>query len=88
MRTTVRIEEELLQRLKRDAQAQRVSLTSVVNRTLRAGLSKTTAAPTRRRAWRQRTFDLGGASVDLTKALALAARLEDEEVIQKLQRRK
>jgi hypothetical protein len=87
MRTTVRIDDELLRRLRESARAERVSLTNVLNRTLRSGLERA-PAKTRRRGFAQRTFDFGGSNVDLTKALALAGALEDEEVLDKLRRRK
>jgi len=41
-----------------------------------------------RRKAEQRTFDLGEPLVDLTKALSLAAELEDAETITKMQRRR
>jgi hypothetical protein len=73
--------------LKERAVQEKVSLTRIVNRTLRRGLEPTRAAA-RRRRFRQRVFPMGKPAVDLTKALAVAAALEDEEVLRKLSLRK
>jgi hypothetical protein len=84
MRTTVRIDDDLLRDLKRRAQKEKTSLTSVVNQAIRNGLkaSETTIRAPRR--FRQKTFSMGPPLVDLTKALALAAELEDEELIRRM----
>lgn len=88
MRTTLRIDDDLLRELKRRAQAQRTTLTVLVNRLLRRGLqNKDDGRPTRRR-YRERTASLGRPALDLNKALALAATLEDEEILEKKARRK
>lgn len=84
MRTTLTIDDDLMDRLKREATRGRVSLKIVVNRALRGGLDRM-QPPARRRRFRQRTFRMGhppGSPLD--KALQLAARLEDEEVARKL----
>jgi hypothetical protein len=90
MRSTVRIDDDLLSELKERARRENVSLTQMLNRTLRAGLR----APRRGRRTKkekeieQRTFAMGTPRVDLSKALALAAELEDEEIARKLALRK
>ena len=55
------------------------SFKKVLNDAVRDGLGKRRAAP--RSRYRQLTFDLGRPLVDLTKANALAADLEDQEVL-------
>jgi hypothetical protein len=87
MRTTVRIDDDLMTELKQRALREKVSLTRLVNRTLRLGLEPSRAAGPRRR-FQQRVFSMGKPAVDLTKALAIAAALEDEEVLRKLSLRK
>lgn len=88
MRTTVRIDDDLMVELKRRALREKVSLARLVNRTLRTGL-QASREPSRPRArFRQRVFSMGKPAVDLTKALAIAAALEDEEVLRKLSLRK
>ena len=88
MRTTIRIEDELLERLKEQALRENVSLTNLVNRTLRAGMQRSRAAPRRRSQYREKTYSMGAPRFDVDKALALAAGLEDEEVIRKMALRK
>jgi hypothetical protein len=78
MRTTIRLDDELLERLKREAQRQNVSLTRLINSVIEAGLAS--ARTRRKRAFRQQVFSLGPPRVSLTKALAVASQLEDAEI--------
>ena len=55
---------------------------------VRAGLAAEAQPKVKRRRYIEDSLDLGQPQVDLTKALTLAAELEDEEVIRKLQLRK
>lgn len=87
MRTTTRIDDGLLEALKEQAKRDGTSLTKVVNRVLTSGLAAS-RAPVRRRRHREKTFAMGRPAVDLRKALALAARTEDAEVLAKLALRK
>jgi hypothetical protein len=84
MRTTVRIDDDLLRQLKQRARQENTSLTHVMNRAIRNGLKEATTTAHRSRRFRQKTHDMGPPLVDLTKALALAAQLEDDEIIKKL----
>jgi hypothetical protein len=82
MRTTIDIEDDLLQKLKREASRARVPLREAVNRALRLGLERLHPASTP--PYRCRTFSMGfppGSNLD--KALELAALLEDEETLRK-----
>ena len=88
MRTTIRIEDDLLERLKQQAVSENVSLTNLVNRTLRAGMQRSRATARRRSQYLERTYSMGAPRFDLDKALALAAQLEDEEVVRKIALRK
>ena len=88
MRTTVRVDDELLEQLKRQAQRENMSLTRLLNRTLRAGMQATGPRPAKRPRHRERVFAMGAPRVDLRKALALATALEDEEIAHELARRK
>jgi hypothetical protein len=88
MRTTIRIDDALMEDLRQRARREKLSLTRFVNRTLRLGLEASAAAVRPRRRFRQKVFSLGQPAVDLTKALAVAAALEDEEVLRKLAMRK
>ena len=88
MRTTVRIEEDLMLELKEKASRERASLTRVLNQTLRAGLRKERKSKNSDRSHQEETCSMGVPRVDLSKALALAGQLEDEEALRKQQLRK
>jgi len=87
MRTTLRIDDDVLLELKRRAQKDRSSLTRIVNRILRRGLTArdTTA---RRRRYREKPASMGRPRANLDRSLALAAALEDESVAEKTKLRK
>jgi len=60
----------------------------MLNRTLRAGLSKPRRRVKERGPYKQNTFRMGVPRVGVDKALALAAALEDEEIARKISLRK
>jgi hypothetical protein len=83
VRTTLRLDDDVLIQLKKRASEEGLTLSEVVNLALRQSL----AAPRRtRRLFRQKTRDLGRPSFDVTKANAVAAALEDETILRKLAR--
>ena len=88
MRTTLTLDESLARELKKRAAASGRSFKAVVNEAIARGLAAGSRPPAQR--YRLRTVSLGGAreGVDLTKALRLAAALEDEEWSRKLALRK
>lgn len=88
MRTTVRIDDALLRELKGRAQRDGVSLTKLINSVLKRGINMPTEGNASSRSYREKTFSMGKPLVNLDKALALAAALEDEEIRDKLERRK
>ncbi len=71
-----------------EAEREGLSLTRLVNRVLRQGMSIVRQAGKPSRPYREKTFRMGLPRVDLTKALALAASLEDFEVRDELARRR
>lgn len=82
MRTTVTLDpdaEAVVRRLMRD---RGLSFKEAVNSAILAGAT----APTE--PFRTKTFDMGAPLVDLTKALALAGEMEDEEIVRRLNARK
>ena len=83
VRTTLRLDDDLLVQLKHRASETGLTLSEVVNLALRQSLT-TPRRP--RRAFRQKTRDLGRPSFDVTKANAVAAALEDEAILRKLAR--
>lgn len=88
MRTTVRVDDEVLERLTAQARKEKVSLTQLFNRTLRAGLRAGGARRRAQPAYRERVHAMGVPRLALDKALALAAALEDEEIVRELTVRK
>jgi hypothetical protein len=89
MRTTLRIDDELLKELKAHARRERLPLTELVNRMIRSGLRASLDQTARaKRAYREKTFSMGEFNFPVDKALAYAAALEDEEILEKLARRK
>ena len=85
MRTTLRIDDDLLRELKSRAVSENLSVSKLLNRVIRQGLA---SKPTKRVRYREKTFSLGAPLVNLDKALALAAAEEDEHVLRKLAARK
>lgn len=84
MRTTVRIDDDLLRALKKQAQQERMSLTKLMNVALRKWLSTARQANSAKKPYREKTYSMGAPLVDLTKASAIAAALEDEEILRKM----
>ena len=81
MRTTVTLEPDVQKLLKDAAHRKGLPFKQVINDAVRAGLGQSAA---RAPAFKQRVFSLGRAKVDLTKAGALAAELEDAEAATKM----
>ena len=88
MRTTVRVDDEILEQLKAQARKENVSLTRLLNRTLKAGLQARGTRRPRKPVYREEAHSLGTPRIALDKALALAAALEDEEIVRELALRK
>jgi hypothetical protein len=88
MRTTVRIDDELLQMLKGQARKENTSLARLLVRTLRAGMQAARKPGRPRQRHREQIHAMGAPRTKLDKALALAAALEDEEIVRKVLGRK
>jgi plasmid stability protein len=89
MRTTLTIDDDLARRLKQRAVDTGRAFKDVVNEALRSGLEQASMKPARR-TYRADPVALGrpARGVDLDKALQLAGRLEDEELVRKQELRK
>jgi hypothetical protein len=86
VRTTVTLDPDLAAKLKAVARERGVSFKEALNSALRRGLAEGNEAA---RPYRQRTHTMGvRPGIDLSKALQLAAELEDEEIVRKLELRK
>lgn len=88
MRTTLTVDDQLVQELKEVAHKTGKPFKEVVNETLRNGLrSKRSPSP---KPYRLATVSLGGVrpGINLDKALSIADAIEDEEIARKLEMRK
>lgn len=88
MRTTLDIDDHLLERARKLAKRSKVSVKAVIGRALSAGLDS--LDPTSRRTlYRCTTYRMGfPPALNLDKASHIAAMLEDEEAARELQVRK
>lgn len=85
MRTTITLDEDVAVRLRQIAAERGWSFKQAVNQTLRAGFADAVDASPHRTP----TTPMGlRAGIDVRKALALAAQLEDEGILRKLELRK
>ena len=85
MRTTVTLDPDVEALVRKAMRESGEPFKQVLNAAIREGLvrrERKTIKP-----FRQRTFDMGRPLVDLTKALSLAAELEDTETISRMGRR-
>jgi Arc/MetJ family transcription regulator len=88
MRTTIDVDDEVMQELRRRSREEGVPLRRIVNAALRAAVERPGKAPARRR-YRCPTYSMGQPRVpSLDRALATAADLETEEIVRKMKLRK
>jgi hypothetical protein len=80
MRTTVTLDPDVARLLEEAQHRSKRPFKQVLNDAVRAGLKR---PPARVPPFKQQVFSLGKPRVDLTKAGALAAELEDQEIIAK-----
>lgn len=88
MRTTIHIDNDLLLALKEQAHRQNTSLDKLLNETLRTGMKASHQPNAQRTYYKEKTYKMGIPRANLDKALALAANLEDEEIVKKMMLRK
>jgi len=88
MRSTVRIDDDLMVALRTYAAEEGLSVTRMLNRLLRLGISALDESGESRSPLRQTTYSMGRPRLVIDKALALAAALEDEEIARKMSLRK
>ena len=87
MRTTVTLDPDVEAMLRREMRKRGISFKKALNEAIRHGLIPASARTPKR--FRQKTFSLGfRPGVNIDKALSLAASLEDEEILRKLEVRK
>ena len=83
MRTTVTLDPDVESQLRKEMRRSGEPFKQVLNDAIRAGLR---SMKRRGEAFEPLTFDMGKPRVDLTKAGALAAELEDDELVSRLRR--
>jgi hypothetical protein len=83
MRTTVTLDPDVESLLRKEVRRRGSPFKQVLNDAIRAGLRNVNR---RNEAFEPLTFDMGKPRMDLTKAVALAAELEDEELIARYRR--
>ena len=83
MRSTVRIDDDLMTELRARARAERLSMMRLLNRVLRAGLAVSSQPGRERERYEEVTVRMGRPRIEIDKALSLAAELDDEEVLRK-----
>jgi hypothetical protein len=88
MRTTIRIEDDLLRQIRHRAEREQVSLGEMVNRMLRCGIESTRRGRVgATKKFKQQVFSMGKPKASLTKALSLAGELEDQETLRTMWRK-
>ena len=83
MRTTVTLDPDVESLLRNEVRRRGEPFKQILNDAIRRGLKLRRTPP---EPYRPLTFDMGPPAVDLTKALALAAELEDEELLRRHER--
>jgi len=86
MRTTIDLDESLLTRLRDEAHREGVPFKALLHRVILRGLD-TAPAAARQVAYKTPSIAMGQVreGINLVKALQLAAALEDEEIIRKME---
>jgi hypothetical protein len=85
MRTTVRLDDELFDQLRAQARKEKVSVTRLLTRALKSGLQAGNAPPRDQPAYREQVHAMGVPRLTLDKAHSLAAKLEDEGIVHRLE---
>jgi hypothetical protein len=87
MRTTLTVNDNIMQKLKEEAHKTGMPLKQVVNTALEIGLRNFYSKQPKK--YKLKTFSLGAPLiVDIDKALKIATKIEDDEIIRKLEVRK
>ena len=85
MRVTIRLDDDLFDQLKAQARKENVSQTRLLNRALKAGLQAVSARPRDQSVYREQVHSMGTPCFTPDKALSLAAKLEDEGIVRRLE---
>ena len=88
MRATVTLDPDVEKLVRRVMHERGETLSEVLNHAVRESLSAATGRQAADKPYRQPVYNMGVPLVDVTKALALAGRLEDQDIIAKMRRGK
>ena len=88
MRATVTLDPDVAKLVRHVMRERGETLSQILNHAVRQGLSAATGSQPADKPYRQPVFDMGVPLVDLTKALALAGGLEDQDIVAKMRRGK
>ena len=88
MRSTVRIDDDLMMELRERAHRENVSQTRMLNRLLREGIKASRGRHAKKSRYKETTIAMGAPRVELDKALVLAADFDDGEILRKMAMRK
>jgi hypothetical protein len=83
VRTTVTLDPDVEKLLRNEVRRRGEPFKQILNNAIREGLKARREPP---EPFRPLTFDMGTPKIDLTKALALASELEDEELLRRYER--
>jgi hypothetical protein len=78
MRTTLTLDHDVVQQLKRLRRARNTTLKDLVNEALRRGLRDMSAPPKKRRAFRTRAFHMGKPLINIDNVAEVLAHLDGE----------
>ena len=84
-RTTLALADDIHRDLRVLARSRGISLTKMANTVLRAGLAAVNDSSRQPARYVEEAADLGVPTVDLDRALSIAASLEDERTLRKLE---
>lgn len=88
MRTALAISDDILRELRALSRQRGISLTKTANWILRTGLAHLDDEPRRNRSYAELVVDLGEPTMNLDRALGVAAEIEDQMVLHKLEQNK
>lgn len=88
MRTTLDLDNKLMQRIRRKALEEKTSLKAIINRALSDSIERGDTRATRRVRYKCPAYPMGEPYVNLDKSLQLADQFEEQAVSSKLEMRK
>ncbi len=88
MRTTLNLDNDIIDELKYRARVDGVSIAAKANQVLRHGLNALQQKSRPQKKYREEPVDMGTPGANIDKALYLVSTLDDEEILRKIDLRK